>query len=228
MLRVGAGCPAPAIPAATKPNYGIDSPWIIKALSCFGLFALIAGFLIDVPDDLFLLQAPLVSFRLAGIMAIVQAALLAASSLIGKLKERDRLISAILWRGDEQVLDVGCGRGLLLIAAAKRLRTGRAVGVDTWRSQDLTDNWAEATMDNARIEGVDLAQPVSDGDFKQMLRALGACDPGMARSFRYCSADISGASSGAYRRDSCHVPPTLRRLRPCCASSCARRSPPPA
>ena len=25
----------------------------------------------------------------------------------------------------------------------------------------------------ARIEGVDLAQPVSDGDFKQILRALG-------------------------------------------------------
>ncbi len=158
----------PPIPAATKPNYGLDSPGIVKILSCFGLFALVAGFLIDVPDDLFLLQAPLVSFRLAGIMAVLQAALLAASSMVGKLKERDRLISAILWRGDEQVLDVGCGRGLLLIAAAKRLRTGRAVGVDTWRSQDLTDNWAEATMDNARIEGVEDRVAVQAGDVREL------------------------------------------------------------
>jgi arsenite methyltransferase len=42
------------------------------------------------------------------------------SSKVGKLRVRDRLIESLSLRGDESVLDVGCGRGLLLIAAAKQ------------------------------------------------------------------------------------------------------------
>jgi cyclopropane fatty-acyl-phospholipid synthase-like methyltransferase len=30
----------------------------------------------------------------------------------------------------EAVLDVGCGRGLMLVGAARRLKTGKAVGID--------------------------------------------------------------------------------------------------
>src|SRR5215208_5553655 len=55
-------------------------------------------------------------------------------SKVGKYRECERLLDSIPWRGDEIVLDVGCGRGLLLVGAAKRLRTGRAVGVDIWQS----------------------------------------------------------------------------------------------
>jgi hypothetical protein len=39
-------------------------------------------------------------------------------SKVGKLRMRDRVLELILWRGDEMVLDIGCGRGLLLIGAA--------------------------------------------------------------------------------------------------------------
>ena len=35
------------------------------------------------------------------------------TSKIGKVRGRDRLLDRLPWRGDEQVLDVGCGRGLL-------------------------------------------------------------------------------------------------------------------
>ena len=45
------------------------------------------------------------------------------SSKVGKLRERERLMDALGLRGDETVLDVGCGRGLLLNAAARRLTT---------------------------------------------------------------------------------------------------------
>jgi ribosomal protein L11 methylase PrmA len=47
-----------------------------------------------------------------------------ASSRFGKLHARDRLIARLKLRGDETVLDVGCGHGLLLIAAAKLLPRG--------------------------------------------------------------------------------------------------------
>jgi len=51
------------------------------------------------------------------------------------LRARDRLLDGLGLTGQENLLAVGCGRGLLLIGAARRLPNGRAVGVDLW-SQD--------------------------------------------------------------------------------------------
>lgn len=90
------------------------------------------------------------------------------SSRAGKLKERDRLLDQLPWRGDEWVLDVGCGRGLLLIGAAKRLSTGRAVGLDVWRRQDQAGNDPAVTMANAQAEGVAERVELCDGDARQL------------------------------------------------------------
>lgn len=73
----------------------------------------------------------------------------------------ERLLSKISWRGDEQVLDAGCGSGLLLIGAAKRLTTGKATGL-------LSGNKPEATMENARREGVGDRVEVKTGDMRKM------------------------------------------------------------
>ena len=72
----------------------------------------------------------------------------------GKFRHRDRMISMVDWNGNENVLDVGTGLGLLLIGAAKRLTTGKAIGVDIWSSKDLSGNFAAATLRNAELEGV--------------------------------------------------------------------------
>jgi ubiquinone/menaquinone biosynthesis C-methylase UbiE len=64
------------------------------------------------------------------------------------------MLAAHSWRGDEQVLDVGTGRGLMLIGAAKRLSVGHATGIDIWNKEDLSGNSAAATQDNLEIEGV--------------------------------------------------------------------------
>jgi len=76
------------------------------------------------------------------------------SSRVAKLALRDRILDDLALRGDEKILDVGCGRGLLLIGAAKRIRSGRATGVDIWNPQDLSGNSPEATKENAKLEGV--------------------------------------------------------------------------
>ena len=52
------------------------------------------------------------------------------------------------------MLDLGCGRGAVLLLAARRLTTGRAVGVDLWRRGDQSGNAAEATRRNAVAGGV--------------------------------------------------------------------------
>lgn len=85
-------------------------------------------------------------------------------SKVGKIKEARRMIASIPWRGDEQVLDVGCGRGLLLVEAAKRLNTGKAVGVDIWARKDQSGNTPEATRRNLKIAGVLDRTEVTDGD----------------------------------------------------------------
>jgi ubiquinone/menaquinone biosynthesis C-methylase UbiE len=87
-------------------------------------------------------------------------------SRVRKLRERERLLDLVPWRGDEQVLDVGCGRGLLLNAAARRLSSGRAVGVDLWQGADLSGNRPEATLENAR------KLPFADASFDVVVSCL--------------------------------------------------------
>src|SRR6201989_1097783 len=87
---------------------------------------------------------------------------------IGKVRERDTYLDKINWNGHERVLDVGCGLGLFLIGAAKRLSTGRAVGIDKWQQENLSGNNAAGTVSNAMIEGVAGKVEGHTGDARQL------------------------------------------------------------
>ena len=76
------------------------------------------------------------------------------SSRRGKFVVWARLLDDLHLVGDEQVLDVGCGRGAILVLAARRFTTGRAVGVDLWRKSDQSGNDRNVTERNAVLEGV--------------------------------------------------------------------------
>jgi SAM-dependent methyltransferase len=71
----------------------------------------------------------------------------------GKFRVWDGVLDDLRLRGDETLLDLGCGRGAVLLAAAKRLPGGRAIGVDLWQA-DQTDNSPQATLANAELENV--------------------------------------------------------------------------
>jgi ubiquinone/menaquinone biosynthesis C-methylase UbiE len=72
----------------------------------------------------------------------------------GKFVVWAELLHQVRLRGDERILDIGCGRGAVLTMAAQHLTTGRAVGVDLWRKGDQSGNALEATQRNAAAEGV--------------------------------------------------------------------------
>ena len=86
----------------------------------------------------------------------------------GKFAHRDRLLARVPWRGTEQVLDVGTGRGLLLVGAARRVPAGHATGIDIWNAEDLSGNSAENAYANATAEGVRDRLTIVNADARRM------------------------------------------------------------
>lgn len=149
-----------------KPNYGIDAPNVIRNMAIIAVAGIVAGsILIRQPGRLHGLGSAFLSI---GIWFTFSASLMLWSSLTGKFRTRDKLLALIPWRGDEQVLDAGCGHGMMLIAAAKRLTTGQAIGVDIWSQIDQAKNSGDATRHNAELEGVANRIEIRDADIRQL------------------------------------------------------------
>ncbi|MBI4784045.1 MAG: class I SAM-dependent methyltransferase [Oscillatoriophycideae cyanobacterium NC_groundwater_1537_Pr4_S-0.65um_50_18] len=152
------------------PQYGIDAPGLLKFFFVSGVISAT------------LLIAAFSSPFLSGILKQIACLLLAVGafyllgmgcfmffySKIQKLKDRENLLNLVEWSGDELVLDIGCGRGLMLIGAAKRLKAGRAIGIDLWRQEDQANNSLDATLANAKIEDVLERVEVKTADMRQL------------------------------------------------------------
>lgn len=82
------------------------------------------------------------------------AAFVLHTTLRGKFVVWAELLDQLGLQGNERILDLGCGRGAVLLMAAQHLTTGRAAGVDLWRGADQSGNSAGATRRNATAEGV--------------------------------------------------------------------------
>ncbi len=147
-----------------RPDYGVDGyPFVVGLNAAFLTLALVA------------VVAAAVGHGRVAIGVGVLAALPAVPGLLGlhyvlrgKLLHRDDVLDPIVWRGDERVLDVGTGGGLLLVGAARRAPSGRAVGVDVWRPGDLSGNTRERTLRNAALEGVADRVEVRDEDARSL------------------------------------------------------------
>jgi arsenite methyltransferase len=153
------------------PDYGLDAPGVIRAMSVGGLAAAMLGsFLLRWALSRHAGSAVSIAsmIQISGIGCLIGASLMYVSSRLGKLRARDYLLGRLKLHGDEAVLDVGCGHGLLLIGAAKLLPRGHAVGLDLWSQVDQSDNSREATLRNAALEGVSQRVSVLDGDMRKL------------------------------------------------------------
>jgi arsenite methyltransferase len=141
--------------AITRPSYGIDAPGVIRNLALIGAALVVAAFVAPPVLHLGPLDVDTGSWLWPGVSMLVGAGLMLLYALRGKFTHRDRMLSLHQWRGSEQVLDIGTGRGLLLVGAAQRLTSGHAVGLDIWNKADLSGNQRERTEQNLLLEGVD-------------------------------------------------------------------------
>ena len=151
-----------------KPDYGIDAPGVVRNLLLIGIVLLAAAWFLPV------LTVGPVNFKLrpaaaaTGSVCLLEGLLMLLYAKNGKFHHRDRMLNLLQWTGKEAVLDVGTGRGLLMIGAAKRLAAGKAIGIDVWNAADLSGNRAERTLRNAELEGVSNRVEVRNEDAVSM------------------------------------------------------------
>jgi arsenite methyltransferase len=172
----------------TKADYGLDAPGLVRNFLVWGIVLALAGlgagtwanntlgnsFFLPI---IFILGIGLLA---AGIGFLFSSILMFWSSRFGKMRARDRLLDDLQLRGDETVLDVGCGRGLLLLGAAQRLPHGKALGLDLWSQEDQSGNCKRMTLANACAESVTRRVEVHDGDMRKMPFADASVDVAMA------------------------------------------------
>lgn len=145
-------------------DYGYDAPY---ALVIFGLLALSSG----IWAAMAWLNGPIraaMPATLYFVFFLANTGSFFYTTRRGKFLEWNRILDRLRLRGDEEVLDMGCGRGAVLTAVARRLTTGRVTGVDIWSTKDQSGNAKSVTLRNASLEGVDNRVQIDTGDMRTL------------------------------------------------------------
>jgi len=168
-----------------RGNYGIDAPYApaLLALGGVGLLVLCAWRIWDadgaapVPH-----RISVAALAFGGLWLLLNAGVFVHTTRAGKFAVWAELLQRLELKGDERLLDVGCGRGAVLLMAAQCLPRGKAVGVDVWSTTDQSGNAEQVTRRNAVLEGVadrielhtaDMRQlPFDDGSFDVVVSSL--------------------------------------------------------
>lgn len=157
-------------------DYGVDAPEVTR------MFFLIAVPMLAVGAALAYFFTATWIWGLGLLLTLVALAPLTLGIMMrlyawrGKLRTRDWVLSRHAWRGDETVLDIGAGRGLMSIGAARFAPRGTVHAIDIWRAEDLTDNGAAGLKKNIDAAGRQAQIQIHTMDARSMSFADGSID----------------------------------------------------
>ncbi len=142
-----------------RGHYGLDAPAVVIGYITSGVLLTFTGYVILSGANW---------LGNLGVICLIIGIYMTYSSKVGKYRLRERMINHLSLTGGEVILDVGCGRGLMLHGAASLLTTGKAYGVDIWSAKDQSGNTYDAVMKNARIEGTQEKVEVVNADMRNL------------------------------------------------------------
>jgi arsenite methyltransferase len=147
-----------------RGEYGYDAPY---ALVIFGLLAALSGLGAAIAWWRMPIRSA-ATITLYFVLFLINTTSFFYTTRRGKFLEWDRILDRIDLRGDEIVLDMGCGRGAVLTAVARRLTTGRVTGVDIWSTTDQSGNSMDVALRNASLEGVSDRVRIETADMRAL------------------------------------------------------------
>lgn len=156
----------------SRGDYGYDAPYALVIFTVLGgggaigsLVALLRGG-----------RRPAAIMALYALFFLGNALSFFYTTRRGKFRVWEEILDGLQLSGNERVLDMGCGRGAVLTAVARRLTTGRATGIDLWSTHDQSGNARDVTLRNASLEGVRDRVDVETGDMRELPFADGTFD----------------------------------------------------
>ncbi len=152
------------MPTGPRGDYGYDAPTVLVIFACVSAVAAGAAVFSWLQGDARVARqmSAYFVFFLANTLSFLY------TTRRGKFIEWNRILDGLALRGDERVLDMGCGRGAVLTAVARRLTTGRIVGIDIWSTRDQSGNAQAVTERNAKLEGVADRVEIQTGDMRAL------------------------------------------------------------
>jgi SAM-dependent methyltransferase len=187
--------------ALKRADYGVDAPSAVLNMVLVGTSSILGGviaYYLLVSIGSLIAMTLLSGGLLFGGSLLAISGLMIWSSKIGKRLAWERLFDALALRGDEIVLDVGCGRGLVLNTAAKRLTTGKAIGIDLWQCADQSGNHPGVTRANAQTEGIAGRVDIQTGDMQELPFADASVDLVVASMAIHNIADEDGRARAVH------------------------------
>jgi arsenite methyltransferase len=148
-----------------KGRYGIDAPYVPMLM--------IAGSLVCVGLIVF---AHMLQLWITVVILLILASVYLHTTLRGKFRVWHTLLDGMALHGDERILDLGCGRGAVLLMVADYVPQGRAVGIDIWSIKDQSGNAMAVTHQNAVTEGIADRVELHTADMRQLPFESGSFD----------------------------------------------------
>jgi arsenite methyltransferase len=154
-----------------RAEYGIDAPIVPLVFGAITAVSAIVAVVVLARGERWWWIAGLILLWFA-----LQTASFLYTTTRGKFAVWNRLLDGLALRGDEQCVDVGCGRGAVLVAVARRVPRGHVTGIDLWRSVDQSGNARDVALRNVRSEDVADRVTLETADMTSLPLASGSSD----------------------------------------------------